>query len=425
MKTRLPSNDSDQLANRVMVYCETLAQYSQSKGEMDRRYLTLEHKQTNQQLCDWANEYELNSWQDQAGNQWIRLEAGRETEKRLIIGSHSDTVPNGGKYDGILGVVAPLVLLQHFAQIGLKFDFHIDVVAFGDEEGTRFGATLLGSSAISGKWKSAWRELTDENGITLAQAMRDFSLDVSKVSEAKLDTISVLAYLELHIEQGPVLEERSLPISAVKGIAGARRFFISIKGKAGHAGTVPMESRQDPLITASQWITEVNQSAQKTSGEEHPVLATVGKFEVFPGGVNVLPGRVELSLDARSINDDARDELLERSLERLESLAEENRLILSFEETHSAKAVSCDVRATELMSSICEQITGDPLALTSGAGHDAMVMADIVPTTMLFMRCKEGISHNPKESIKVEDVSVALRAVCDFIYALPLQGHIP
>jgi len=405
----------DKLAITVMEYCEVLAKYTQTPGQMDRRYLTTEHKATNEQIRTWADESHLQNWQDQAGNQWVRLQANSDTEQRVILGSHTDTVPNGGKYDGILGVVAPLVLIKYFADNGIGFDFHVDVVGFGDEEGSRFGATLLGSSAISGKWISKWRELTDENGVSLAQAMCDFALDVSKVSEAQIDSNHVIAYVELHIEQGPVLEEKGLPISAVNGIAGARRFSITLEGKAGHAGTVPMASRQDALVSACQWMVELNQAARKSIADDYPVLATVGKLDVYPGGVNVIPGCVNLSLDVRSINDGARDAFIACSIERLEALASESGLSFKLKETHNAQAVSCEPNVTNAMVEVVEQITGVPLALTSGAGHDAMVLAEIVPTTMLFMRCKEGISHNPKESVDVEDVAVSLSALTMFI----------
>lgn len=414
----LSAQESIQLAEQVMAYCEQLSAFTQTVGIMDRRYLTPEHRETNDQIARWAGESKLQHWQDFAGNQWVRFPSEQENAKRLILGSHIDTVPNGGKYDGILGVVAPLVLLKHFAQIGVKFDFHIDVVGFGDEEGTRFGTTLLGSSAISGKWQSRWRELTDENGVTLAQAMYDFGLDVSKVSEAQIDSNQVLAYLELHIEQGPVLEEKSLPISAVNGIAGARRFEITVEGHAGHAGTVPMNLRADPLVIVSQWVTEVSSRAKATCGSDYPVVATVGRLEVSPGAVNVIPGKVELTLDIRSISDDARDELSDELFKTLENKAEHNGLQLRVIQTHNASSVVCDSRLTNSLSNIVKNITGEPTVLTSGAGHDAMALADIVPTTMMFVRCKGGVSHHPDESVEPDDVAVALQALERFVLTI-------
>ncbi|MDG3085259.1 allantoate amidohydrolase [Vibrio hannami] len=415
MDVDLSIDTSKQLAKQVMDYCEQLAEFTQTIGIMDRRYLTPEHRETNDQLTRWAAESGLEHWQDLAGNQWVRLTSANENAKRIILGSHTDTVPNGGKYDGILGVVAPLVLLKWLAELGKQFEFHIDVVGFGDEEGTRFGATLLGSSAIAGKWQSRWRELKDEDGITLAQAMYDFGLDVSKISETQIDSSKVLAYLEAHIEQGPILEEKGLPISAVQGISGARRFEITIEGHAGHAGTVPMILRADPLVVASQWVTDVSRMAAQTSESTHPVVATVGKLEVSPGAVNVIPGGVSLTLDIRSISNDARDSLTETLFGMLEESASENGLVLKVFQTHDASSVVCDAGLTDRLKSIVDDLTGDPTVLVSGAGHDAMAMADIVPTTMMFVRCEGGISHHPDESIQQDDVSVALTALYQFI----------
>lgn len=404
-----------ELAKQVMGYCETLAQYTQTKGAMDRRYLTLEHKQANNQIKLWAESSGLIGWQDEAGNQWVRLPAHDHRAKRVILGSHLDTVPNGGIYDGILGVVAPLVLIKYWAEHQIAFQHHIDVVGFGDEEGSRFGTTLLGSSAISGKWQSRWRELKDENQISLAQAMLDFGLDVSKVSAAQVESGQVAAYLELHIEQGPILEEKNLAIAAVNGIAGAKRYLIELEGTAGHAGTVPMALRSDPLVLISQWISQLNANALSTSAEPFPVLATVGRLNVFPGGVNVIPGKVECSLDVRSLSDERRDCFLKLAFDHLSSLASKEGFQLIFREIHSAKAVQCNPEITERLLDSVHLLTGQKTVLTSGAGHDAMVMADIVPTTMLFLRCKAGISHSPEESIDLEDVSIGLRAMANFL----------
>ncbi|WP_375753942.1 allantoate amidohydrolase [Vibrio sp. HN007] len=412
---KLLSEMSQQLAEQVMDYCEQLAEFTQTFGVMDRRYLTPEHRETNDRIAHWATESGLKHWQDLAGNQWVRLASTDANAKRVILGSHTDTVPNGGKYDGILGVVAPLVLLKWLSESGRQFDFHIDVVGFGDEEGTRFGATLLGSSAIAGKWQSRWRELQDESGVTLAQAMYDFGLDVSKISETQIDSNRVIAYLETHIEQGPILEEKGIPISSVKGIAGARRFDITIEGHAGHAGTVPMSLRKDPLVVASQWVTEVSRLATETSRSEHPVVATVGKMEVKPGAVNVVPGEVSLTLDIRSLSDSARDEVADALLARLEQNTSDKGLSLKVIQTHDAGSVVCEPRLTQELMNVVGDITGEPVVLVSGAGHDAMAMADIVPTTMMFVRCEGGVSHHPGERVTAEDVAVSLRALYKFL----------
>lgn len=415
MQSNLTLLQAEQLAQRVMDYCDALAKFTQTEGIIDRRYLTHEHRRTNDQLAFWAQEHGLEHWQDAAGNQWVRLPAVDANAKRLIMGSHTDTVPDGGRYDGMLGVIAPLVLLQHFAAEEVKFDVHLDVVGFGDEEGTRFGCTLLGSSAVAGSWQTRWRELKDGDGVSLARAMHDFGLDVSKVSTAQVESGQVKAYLETHIEQGPVLEERDQPLAAVKGIAGARRVEITLSGHAGHAGTVPMKLRHDPLVIASTWISEVYQRALDTEQQDYPVVATVGRLEVSPGAVNVIPGKVMMSLDIRSLSDPARDDLLQLLQQSLEEQASSHGLTLSWRETHNAGAVMCNQQMTNNLNAIIQSQIGRSEPLVSGAGHDAMVFAPVVPTSMLFVRCKGGVSHHPDESIRLDDVASTLSAIEAFI----------
>ncbi|RKF19901.1 allantoate amidohydrolase [Alginatibacterium sediminis] len=415
MAFHLNDTQAELLAKRVMGYCETLASFTQTKGIVDRRYLSPEHQQTNQQLQEWALKFGLEHWSDQAGNQWLRLPCANLDAKRLILGSHSDTVPNGGKYDGMLGILAPLVLLQSLKEQGASFAFHIDVVAFGDEEGTRFGATLLGSSAIAGKWKESWLDLKDNNGICLAHALEDFGLDSKAVASSTIDPVSILAYMETHIEQGPVLEAKQQALAAVSGIAGASRFNISLTSKAGHAGTVPMQMRSDPLVLASTWIAELNQKVLATVGTEHPVVATVGRLKVSPGGVNVIPGKVELSLDIRSLSDPSRLSLAQELLQNLSEKALSLGITISIEQSHDAAAVACDPKLTKIIVEVLESLGHKGLVLPSGAGHDAMVFADVVPTAMLFVRCKGGISHHPDESITINDVAASLLAISGFI----------
>jgi allantoate deiminase len=406
------SSVTNELAGRALDYCEQLALLTQTPGQVDRRYLTKEHQQANQTLVEWASEYQLSSWQDAAGNQWLRLPSANTNAKRLIIGSHTDSVPNAGKYDGVLGVVLGLVILQQLSKQKSQFDYHIDVVGFGDEEGTRFGCTLLGSSAIAGKWNPAWRELTDADGVSLAQAMHEFGLDASKVSRAHIDSNEVLGYVELHIEQGPVLDEKDLSLAAVSSIAGARRFDIEIHGHAGHAGTVPMALRSDALVCASRWVESVYQRAMQTAHSDHPVVATVGKMQVMPGGVNVIPGSVALSLDIRSSSDAARDaviEALQQDLEQLCSAMPNGRL--KWLQTHNASAVACDQLMKKRVLSIMEQLGESSTCLVSGAGHDAMILADRMPVSMIFMRCKGGVSHHPAESVTHHDTMKAVQSL--------------
>ncbi|UPQ89333.1 allantoate amidohydrolase [Vibrio sinaloensis] len=415
MANALSCSQARRLADQVMAYCDDLAKYTQVEGMIDRRYLTPEHKQTNQQLARWANSSALQSWQDSAGNQWIRLPSVNPAAKRIIMGSHTDTVPNGGRYDGMLGVVAPLVLLKFFAEQQIQFDFHLDVVGFGDEEGTRFGSTLLGSSAVTGDWKSSWQDLCDSDGVSLSRAMDDFGLDMDDVEQAAINFDEVLLYFETHIEQGPVLEQVDRPLAAVKGIAGARRFEISVIGDAGHAGTVPMNLRRDPLVVVSEWITQVNNRVMEYTQAPCPVVATVGRLQVLPGAVNVIPGRVNLSLDVRSLSDSNRDELIDALNANLASTAARQGLRLEWTQTHNASAVACDEHVTQTLSDTIAQCTDGGEALVSGAGHDAMLFANKVPTTMLFVRCKGGVSHHPAESILAEDVAAGLKVMAAFL----------
>lgn len=415
MANALSCSQARRLADQVMAYCDDLAKYTRVEGMIDRRYLTPEHKQTNQQLSRWAESSGLQSWQDSAGNQWIRLPSVNPNAKRIIMGSHTDTVPNGGRYDGMLGVVAPLVLLKFFADNQIQFDFHLDVVGFGDEEGTRFGSTLLGSSAVTGDWKPSWRDLCDSDGVSLSQAMHDFGLDIDDVAQAAINFDEVLLYFETHIEQGPILEQTERPLAAVKGIAGARRFEISVIGAAGHAGTVPMNLRSDPLVVVSEWITQVNKRATEYP-TACPVVATVGRLEVFPGAVNVIPGRVNLSLDVRSLSDSNRDELIDSLYANLASTSSSQGLSLEWTQTHNASAVACDERLTNTLSDTITQCFDESAPLVSGAGHDAMLFANKVPTTMLFVRCKGGVSHHPAESILAADVTAGLEVMATFLY---------
>lgn len=394
-------------AAEIMARCDALGKVSQQSTCLDRRYLTKEHKQANTLVSGWMTEAGMTTWQDAAGNQWGRYNAGHTNAPRLIIGSHLDTVPNGGKYDGMLGVITPISLIAQLSRDQVQLPFHIDVVGFGDEEGTRFGSTLLGSFALTGEWKETWRGLTDEDGITLEEALLSFGSSFENIKSATLIPENILGYLEIHIEQGPVLENENLPIGIVSAIAGAKRYQISLSGMAGHAGTVPMDMRYDALCAASEMILAVEAHANKAQD----VVATVGKIENAPNGVNVISGRTLFSLDIRSEQDDKRDTVLADILQEFNVIAEKRNLIVDIQQTHSANAVHCDPQLkNDIVNGVVE--TGiSPKILPSGAGHDAMAMASICPVAMLFTRCKGGISHHPGESITEEDVRYTVEAL--------------
>lgn len=394
------------LANEVMQRCDELGRISQAPDCLDRRYLTPEHKAANTLLSHWLQQAGMHTWQDAAGNLFGRYQSPNSNAKTLLIGSHLDTVPNGGKYDGMLGVVAPITLLGALHAQKVTLPFHIDVVGFGDEEGTRFGSTLLGSRALTGQWPDEWCDLVDEKGVTLAQAMQHFGLDFQNISHAKLPAQNLLGYLELHIEQGPVLEQAQQPVGVVSAIAGAKRFQITVTGMAGHAGTVPMPLRQDALCAASEMILAIEACAQ-----DHGIVATVGQINNRPNGVNVIAGTTQFSLDIRSADDKLRDQALTQIVNRIQTIADTRQVILQWQQTHSANAVQCDTKLQTMLSNSIKKTGYSPLTLPSGAGHDAMEIASLCPIAMLFMRCDKGISHHPDEAILASDVAIALQVL--------------
>lgn len=398
-------------AHTIMRRCDQLSTISQHADYIDRRYLSAEHKKANQQVADWMRDANMRVWQDEAGNQWGRYESNIEGAKSLVIGSHLDTVPNSGKYDGILGVLLPLSYVQYLNDNNIHLPYHIDIVGFADEEGTRFGTTLLGSRAVAGTWLEKWATLKDQDDISLACAMRDFGLDINNIHNASLSSDDLLGFLEIHIEQGPVLESKSAAVGVVTGIAGAKRFNIDVIGHAGHAGTVPMALRQDALVGASEMLLAIEAAAI-----EHEIVATVGKIESASQAVNVISGQVTFSLDIRSLNNDSRDACLAQIEQNLESIAQMRGLKLNIKQTHDADATPCHKDMIGLLAQACEKAAMEPNLMSSGAGHDAMAIAHLCPMGMLFMRCAKGLSHHPEESVTTEDVLSTLRVLdlfCD------------
>lgn len=401
------------IGTNALKWCDTLAVLTETPGQMQRSYLTDRHRQANDQVAAWLNEAGLPHWQDAAGNLWGRLPAESDDAPVVILGSHLDTVPNGGIYDGILGVVLPLLVMIELKRSGTRLPFHLDLVGFGDEEGSRFSSTLLGSRAVTGQWDSHWASLNDAQGVTLAEAFTQFGLDIHAVGQASRANDSVLAYLETHIEQGPVLEAEHLPVGIVTAIAGARRFNIDFTGMAGHAGTVPMHLRRDTLAAAAEFTLIVERVAR-----EHGVTATVGRIQAKPGAVNVIAGHTQLSLDIRSEQDSERDAALTMIWDTAKVACGERNIEMSWQEIHAAPAVGCDDQLQSALAHAIEQHGITPRYLHSGAGHDAMAMAAICPVAMLFVRCKGGISHHPDESITAEDADVAGRVLQDWILEL-------
>lgn len=399
-------------ADLILDRCDELAAISSSPDFLERVHLSPEHKAANALVASWMEEAGLSTWQDAAGNQCGRLEGREPGLPALLLGSHIDTVPDAGRYDGMLGVLLAIQVASRLPKNSLPFA--VEVVAFSDEEGTRFGMALLGSRALSGTWDDAWWSLTDKDGISLFEAFQDFGLDPARLPGAFRRPEQLVGYLEAHIEQGPFLEDADRQLAAVTSIAGARRFELVMVGKAGHAGGTPYDRRRDALVGASELVVEVERVSR-----EFGVIGTVGKLEAFPGGINVIPGRVEFSLDLRAEFDEDRDSVLDRIHDAAQEIAGRRGLHFEQHELYRADAVVCDL---DLRAAVEAGIrsTGDhdPMAFWSRAGHDGMAVVTVTPFAMLFLRCKGGVSHHPDEHVRKVDVAAALEAFEASVLAL-------
>ena len=329
----MPQN-SNEAATKIMQWADHLATFTAMEGGLLRAYLTPEHKLAHQQIEEWMQQAGLQTWEDSVGNQWGRKVSSNPTLPTLLIGSHSDTVANAGKYDGNLGVL--LAIEAMFQLVGEELPFHVDIVAFADEEGTRFNTTLIGSSAVAGCFQQDWLAIQDSQGISMAQAMRDFGLDPALAGQDQKTKEDTLAYLEVHIEQGPVLEDLDLAVGVVTGIAGAKRYQFKLKGMAGHAGTVPLALRRDAMSGAAQMISAIEKFAF-----EHQIVATVGRCDVFPGAVNVIAGEVHFTVDIRSQSQSTLENCCTLLLQQLSDIAEARQLTLQHEKLYQAEAVLC------------------------------------------------------------------------------------
>ncbi|UDJ80693.1 allantoate amidohydrolase [Kosakonia oryzae] len=394
-------------AARVMARADELAAISETPDALTRVYLSAQHLQANQRVAEWMRQAGMLVWQDSVGNICGRYEAAQEGAPAVLLGSHLDTVRNAGRYDGMLGVLTAIEVVHSLHQQDVRLAQAIEIVGFCDEEGTRFGITLLGSRGLTGSWPAHWLSQTDAEGISVAQAMVNAGLDPQRIPQAARDAAAFSSYLELHIEQGPCLEQAGLALGVVEAINGARRLNCRFIGEAGHAGTVPMSHRKDALAAAAEWMIAVESTTQQQGGN---LVATVGNMRVLPGAVNVIPGEVSLSLDIRGPQDAPLDALLNELLAMAQAIAARRHLQFSAEEFYRIAATPCNQKLQTLLADAVQVVQGETLSLPSGAGHDAIAMAERWPVGMLFVRCKGGISHHPAESVQVEDVALAIDA---------------
>jgi allantoate deiminase len=388
-------------AKRICTRIEQLASCSSTSVGITRLPFTAESSQAERLVEEWMKAAGMTVRKDGLNNIIGRYEGKDPTAPILMIGSHLDSVIEAGKYDGTLGVITGIEVVQTLRDNGLILDNPIEVVGFCDEEGVRFHSTFLGSKAIAGTFTAEDLEREDEKGITMAEALKGIGIaDPYAYKTASRTPEELLAYLELHIEQGPVLEKENEPVGVVSGIAGATRFSFEIIGKPGHAGTVPVAIRQDALLGASDLISYI----EKIALHSEPLVATVGKLTVSPGASNVIPGLVTGTLDIRDLNVERKQEAIDAILAESERIAEARGLQIKFEQVMEADPIYCNEEMIKLVEESIRERSGSVVSLVSGAGHDAMAMADVTNVAMIFVRCKDGLSHHPDEFVTVEDM---------------------
>jgi allantoate deiminase len=399
-----------EIANRI----DELAAFSDTPGSLTRLYLGAAHRQAVDVLVRWMQAAGMQARLDAIGNVVGRYEGETPDAPALLLGSHIDTVPNAGRFDGPLGVITAIEVVQRLAMSQRRLAFAIEVIAFGDEEGVRFPSTLSGSRALAGVFDPACLGERDKDGISRRDALLAFGCDVSQIAREARAPTSTVAYMEVHIEQGPLLERSHHAVGIVTGIVGATRGSVQIKGTGGHAGAVPMRLRRDALIAAAEMLLAVESRAR----EDDELVATIGQLEVPEGAANTIPSLVRFTLDIRSPSDARRRQAVADITERVRLIAQGRQVEAAVSLSHDAPAAPCDRQLCDLLAASIERCGMTPFRLPSGAGHDAMAFRGRVPIAMLFVRCRDGVSHHPTEYASAEDIDVAARILADFVDTL-------
>ncbi len=403
--------DLDALADEVLHRCDALGRLSEEPGRLTRTFLKPPAHAVHDLLTEWMLKAGLHARLDAVGNVIGRTLGSAGEHRVFVVGSHVDTVPDAGKYDGVLGVLLGIAAAK--ALHGRTFLNTLDVAAFSEEEGVRFRTPYLGSLAVCGKLTDELLHRRDADGFTVADAIRAYGLHPADVPDAAYPAGSVVGYFEAHIEQGPVLEAKGLSLGVVPAIMGQTRAWITFTGKAGHAGTQPMELRRDALAAAAAFVSAVEACGRSTPG----LRATVGSLTVSPNAGNVVPGEVRLSVDVRHADDAVRARAVAGLFAEAETTGRSRGVGGSVEPALDQAAVPCDPGLTARLAAALEAGGHPPEAVVSGAGHDAVVMADFCPAAMLFVRSPGGVSHHPGESVRREDVRAALGVMVRFLEA--------
>ena len=401
----------NQASQQAWQWLESAAQFSETQDAdlngVTRCCATAQHRDLLGALSQWMESAGMSVRMDNGANLIGHYASPDPNAQTLLLGSHQDTVPNGGKYDGMMGIVLPLAMVMYLHENAITLPFHIDVIAFSDEEGTRFSSTLLGSKVLAGTFNTSMLQDSDSEGISLEDALRSFGCDPDRITEDCYRPEDVIAFLEVHIEQGPQLQQSNLPVGVVSAITGIERHAINVKGVAGHAGTVPMHMRHDALVGAADIIRLVDTRCKDTDA----LVGVVGKIENSPNGVNVIPQSTTLSIELRSPDDDIRRQARERLLLDIDTSLKALNLGYDYHQTYEQAAVQCSTWLTDILQSAIQDVHITPHVLFSGAGHDGLAMAQLCDIGMLFVRCRDGVSHHPSEAIEPEDLTVALEVL--------------
>ena len=403
----IPTVNSHRIAARI----DKISTFSEPTIGVTRLSFTKEFQLAQKMVEKWMLEAGMTVRRDSLNNLIGRYEGKNSHSPVLLIGSHLDTVIEGGKYDGMLGIVAGIEVVTILFENGIILENPIEVVAFCDEEGVRFHSTFLGSKAIAGTLTERDLEATDEQGITVATAIKQLGLNPLEYQEAAKEPKDVIAYIELHIEQGPILEKEGIACGVVTGIAGVSRYSFKVEGFAGHAGTVPVMLRKDALAGAAEIILAI----EKLAKDHAPLVATVGKLSVKPGSSNVIPGQVLGTIDIRDTNEDRIKEVIKAFFQTCDEICTRRGLTYHVEKVMEAHPVYCCEEITAAIESAIQENGMSPIHLVSGAGHDAMAMANLTKIGMIFVRCEKGISHHPDEHVMLDDLGVGTQVLLDTV----------
>ena len=404
--------DTLSLGDEIVSRINQLAAISETPAHLARIFLTREHRAAAELILTWMRSAGMAAHLDPIGNVCGRYEGDRPSLPCLMLGSHYDTVRDAGKWDGPLGLITAISCVAELSKRARRLPFAIEVIGFADEEGVRFASTLLGSRAVAGTFDESALGAKDTAGISLREALTEFGLDPGHIGAAARARRELLAYVELHIEQGPVLEAESLPVGVVTAIAGATRLAARLTGMAGHAGTVPMPLRRDALAGAAECIGAIEEFCRTDEGG---LVGTVGYIHAMPGATNVIPGQVSFTIDIRAPTDAHRKRAVTDIVRQIEAIAKRRKLALQLDVTHENRTVPC---APWLQQQVAEAIAAEGyrvFELPSGAGHDGMAMIDIADVGMVFVRCRGGISHHPDEHVDLADADAGARVLLRLI----------